>query len=141
MWFPLSQFRCLRNVSSKATPSLFVLAALTLAACADPHFFPRARPLFVDFDDTKVPQSARNALLEAKCDFQRARDYERPRFAVYSGRSCHPRGKVYQGRGYRVNMVHEENSTGCLDGPEIVLEPSLTGGQPFRYSEVDTIKE
>jgi hypothetical protein len=141
MWFPLSQLRYLRIVSSKVYSGLFVLVALGLTACANPHFFPRARPLFVDFDDTKVPQSAHHALLEAKSDFQRARHYETPRFATYSGCSCQPRGKVYQGRGYRVTMVHEENSTLCLDGPEIVLEPSITGGQPYRYSEVDRIKE
>jgi hypothetical protein len=128
-------------VSTKVYHSLFVLVVLTLTACANPHFFPRTRPLFVDFDETRVPPSAQNALLEAKCDFQRARHYEMPRFATYSGCSCHPRGKVYQGRGYRVTMVHEESSTGCLDGPEIVLEPSITGGQPFQYSEVDTIRE
>ena len=79
--------------------------------------------------------------MQAKGDFQRARHDEAPRYAVYSGASCSPRGKVYQGRGYRVTLVHEETPNGWYDGPEIVLEPGLTGGLPYRYSEVDLLKE
>ena len=126
---------------TKIGSSLFALAALAMTGCANPHFFPRLRPLFVDLNETQVPASARSVLLQAKSDFQRARHHEIPRYAIYSGRRDNPWGKVYQGHGYRVTMVHQESSTGVLDGPAIVLDPSITGGQSYRYDEVDLIRE
>ncbi len=131
----------MRTVYSKAIICLYSITVLTATGCANPHFFPRLRPLFVDFDETKVPSSAQNALLQAKSDFQRARHYETPRYAVYCGSSSSPRGRVYQGHGYRVTMVHDETPTGWFDGPEIVLEPSITGGPAYRYTEVDLIRD
>ena len=131
----------LKIVYIKVIVCLYIIAGLTATGCANPHFFPRLRPLFIDLDETKVPASAQNVLLQAKSDFQRARHDEIPRYAVYSGASSNPRGKVYQGHGYRVTMVHEETPNGWFAGPEIVLEPGITGGLPYRYSEVDLIKE
>jgi hypothetical protein len=128
-------------VYTKGIVCLYIMAALAATGCANPHFFPRLRPLFVDLDETKIPASAQTALLQAKSDFQRARHYEAPRYAAYSGPGFSPRGKVYQGHGYCITMVHEETAFGWLDGPEIALEPSITGGLRYRYSEVDTIKE
>jgi hypothetical protein len=84
-----------------------VLPAATAASSqANPRFFPRPRPLFVGLDEAKVPARAKNALQEAKIDFQRARLAERPRFAVYTAESSEPRDKVYQGQGYQITEVH-----------------------------------
>jgi hypothetical protein len=114
---------------------------LTVTGFADPHFFPRLRPLFIDLNEAKVPAAAQNALAQAKSDFQRARHHEAPRYATYAGLSESPRGRVYRGHGYSVTVVHDETPFGWYEGPKIELDASLTGGAPYRYSEVDVIKE
>jgi hypothetical protein len=125
---------------SVKTP-LKMLALLLVATAptiqANPHFFPRLRALFVGLDESKVPVQAKNALAEAKIDFQRARQAQPHRFAVYTGESSDPKGKIYQGQGYQLTEVHEEAVNVWYDGPKITLDTSITGAKPYQYSEVN----
>ena len=125
------------RVKTPLTALAVLLAATAASSQANPHFFPRLRPLFVGLDESRVPARAKNALQEAKVDFQRARLAEPPRFAVYSGESSDPKGKVYQGQGYQITEVHEEAVNIWYDGPKITLESSVTGGKAYQYSEVN----
>jgi hypothetical protein len=38
-------------------------------------------------------------------------------------------------------VVHDENFMSVITGPEIVIESTVTGGAPYRYSEVDKVME
>ncbi|HEY3898837.1 MAG TPA: hypothetical protein VGM54_09510 [Chthoniobacter sp.] len=114
-----------------------LLAATAASSQANPHFFPRLRSLFVGLDESRVPAGAKNALQEAKIDFQRARLAEPPHFAAYMGETSDPRGKVYQGQGYQITEVHEEAVNIWYDGPKTTLDKSVTGGRPYQYSEVN----
>jgi len=125
------------SIPRKASRTLVSGILLVVAGCADPHFFPRLRPLFVGLDEASVPVEARPVLAQAKTDFRRARRREAPRFAVFSGFSSHPKGKVYTGKGYRITEVHDEGVNSWLDGLEITLDSSITGRAPFHYSEGD----
>jgi hypothetical protein len=115
-----------------------ILGVILLAGCADPHFFPRLRPLFAGLDESKVPTSSREALNEAKTDFRLAEHRQTPRYARYLETTPGTDTKVYAGTGYRIAMVHVDRSYGArLDGPRILLDRSLTGGDPYAYDEVD----
>ena len=114
------------------------LSVVLLSGCADPHFFPRLHPLFAGLDESKVPTSSREALNEAKADFRLAKHRQAPRYARYLETTPGTDTKVYAGTGYRIAMVHVDRSYGGrLDGPRILLDRSLTGGDPYSYDEVD----
>jgi hypothetical protein len=115
-----------------------VFCLLLLTGCADPHFFPRLRPLFAGLDESKVPTSSRQALNEAKTDFRLAEHHKPPHYARYLKTDPGTDTKVYAGTGYRIAMVHVDRSYGGrLDGPRILLDRSITGGEPYSYDEVD----
>jgi hypothetical protein len=117
-------------------------AILTLAGCACPqysNFFPRLRPLFPGFDETKVRPDAKPALDEAKVDFQLARQGKAPRYARYEGTRPHNESKIYQGQGYRITVVNNWAFHSHSEGVEIVMDASITGGKPFSYDEVDRV--
>jgi hypothetical protein len=119
---------------------LVPLAALFLITnCANPHFFPRTRPLFVGFDETHVPASKKEALEFAKVDFQRARRGDIPMHAKFEAKLPNSRSKTYRGDGYQITMVNNERFGSRKLGPEIILEPAITGGESFQYEEVDDI--
>jgi len=121
------------------TSRLLTLAALLvlITGCANPHFFPRLRPLFPGFAEEGLSSSARSALAEAKIDFQLARQGNAPRYAKYVGEESTSRSKIYQGRGYRLTRVMRTDPT--AEGPDIVLQSSITGGKPWHYDEVDEV--
>ncbi len=121
-----------------------VLASLTLSflplvSCASEHWFPRAQPLFVGLNEASVPASARAALSRAKADFQRARHGETPLYAHFSGTATSSYSKVYEGDGYRITLVNKYMMVYSDIGADIVLDSSITGGQPLHYSEVDRV--
>lgn len=116
---------------------LAIGAASLLASCADPHFMPRTRPLFIGLEETAVPDSARNSLNRAKADFQLARNGRAPLYARYVEVIPHSSSKVYEGDGYRLTLVREEFPHGYREGPAIVISSRITGGAAFHYDEVD----
>lgn len=119
-------------------PSLAGLALLS--SCANPHFFPRSRPLFAGFNDQQVPGTMRSALDQAKLDFQLARRGKPPLYAKFVGTLPYSMSKVYQGNGYEITMVDDSSFAGHALGPEIVIRPEITGGELFKYDEIDEIR-
>ena len=122
-----------------------ILAAVALSAglvsCANEHFFPKTRPLFVGLDEARVPAAAKPSLAKAKEDFQRARHGQEPVHARYLETLPSSNSKVFQGDGYRVTLV-SKNFVHCVQtGPDIVLESCLTGGRPCRYDELELVGE
>jgi hypothetical protein len=123
---------------------LSLIFAFAASGCASPlsaHFFPRLRPLFAGLDETKIRQEAKPSLAQAKADFQLARRGQEPRYARLVGNVPNSQSKVYQGRGYRLTKVRDHAFYGHADGAGIVIEPSITGGKPYRYDEVDEIAD
>ena len=120
------------------------IALLVLPGCAttkNPHFFPRLHPLFAGLDETKIRPGARAALAEAKVDFQLARHSKAPQYAKYVSTIPYTHSRIYQGKGYCITMVHKD-AAGCRsDGPEIVLDASMTNGKPFSYDEIDEVSD
>lgn len=119
---------------------LFTAVSL-LSSCANPHFFPRLRPLFPGLDEAQVPVSAQSALQHAKCDFQLAKHGKSPQYAKFVHTIPHTRSKVYEGQGYCLTMVHEDSRYPLRMGPEIIVLPSITGAGAYRYDEVDEVAE
>ena len=101
------------------------------------NFFPRLHPLFAGLDETKVRASAKPLLAKAKEDFQLARHGKAPRHAKYTGTIPCTRSRVYEGKGYRITMVKKDLVLSHSEGPQIVLDASITGGKPFSYDEID----
>jgi len=120
---------------------VLLLAFLILPGCAiteNPHFFPRLRPLFAGLDETKIRPGAKAALAEAKADFQLARHGKAPQYAKYVSTIPYTHSRIYQGKGYRLTLVHKDLVGCCFVGPSIVLDASITGGKPFAYDEVES---
>ena len=124
-------------------PKSLLLSALfslcMLVGCANPHFFPRTRPLFAGLDETHVPAGATTMLAQAKVDFQLARQGHAPQHAKYAQTIPFTRSKVYEGQGYRLTVVHEDIKYPHKKGPDIVLSSTITGGKPYHYGEVDEV--
>lgn len=122
-------------MNSRWLPLTASAIILTLTSgCSNPHFFPLTRPLFVGFDETKVPVSARTALAEAKTDFMLARKGEPPQFALFVREVPCSWSKEYHGRGYVLTLVNK-GVMGAA-GPDIRLESAITGDRPFQYDEI-----
>lgn len=78
-------------------------------------------------------------LAQAKVDFQLARTGKTPQYAKFSKTIRFTRSKVYEGQGYRLTVVSEDSQYPHKKGPDIVLSPSITGGKPYHYDEVDEV--
>ena len=120
------------------------LVLLFLPACAGKqyaHFFPRTRPLFAGLDEACVCARAKPLLEKAKVDFQLARHGKEPRYAKYVSTIPYTQSRVYDGKGYRITMVKKDIIPAHYEGPQIVLDASITGGEPFTYDEVDVTGE
>ena len=98
---------------------------------------PRERPLFAGLDETAMSAAARQALGQAKEDFQKARHDDAPVHARFDSVVPHSHSRVYLGDGYKLTLVHSDFGYGHADGPEIVIEPRITGGRPYHYDEID----
>jgi hypothetical protein len=120
---------------------LAVLSIGLLPACANPHFFPRLRPLFAGLDEGQVPAGSRTALAHAKTDFMLVKHGKAPRYAQYVKSVPRTNTKVYEGEGYRISAINENTSYPLRKGPEIVVFSSITGGDTYRYDEVDEVAE
>jgi len=112
---------------------------LALSGCANPHFFPKARPLFAGLDESKVPVAARPALAEAKADFHLARRGQGPRYAKFQSTDTYSRSQFYKGRGYLLTIAHKESGFSHVDGPKIEIDSSITGGAPLSYAELENL--
>jgi hypothetical protein len=136
---------------SKSPMRKFTLACVAswivlsiLSGCAGPqkaHFFPSWQPLFAGLDESGIRPGARQALTEAKADFELARQNKEPRFAQYVSTIPNTHSRIYQGKGYRLTMVNKDVVFSRSHGPEIVLDASITGGKPFTYDEVNEISD
>lgn len=120
---------------------LAVLLTASVACCANPHFFPRLRPLFPGLDESRVPAASRVALAQAKEDFQLAREGRDPRHARRVNANEPAGSRVFHGKGYELTIVHRQMVTVIESGPAIVIDGSVTGGKPFRYDEVDRAED
>lgn len=127
----------LRKVHIWLASYLLVSPLLVLTACANEHFFPRLRPLFPGVDEAAVSPKARPALAKAKVDFQLARQASPPQYAHYVGKAPYSNSKIYEGDGYRLTLVNKDFVHYQEVGPDIVLDPSLTGGRSYHYNEID----
>src|SRR4051812_13392062 len=105
---------------SSSLLALALLAANLLSSCANPHFFPRTRPLFAGLDEANVPPTAKNSLAKAKVDFQLAKHGKAPHYAKLAHTIPHTRSQVFEGSGYRLTMVHKDTQYPHRQGPEIV---------------------
>ncbi len=111
--------------------------ALLLASCDGGRSLPSLKPLVGGLDESQVPPSARQALTHAREDFQRVRGGLAPLYARPAGLIPGTRSRVYEGEGYRLTYVESDYSNVHLHGPEIVLGPSITHGQPYSYDEIE----
>jgi hypothetical protein len=111
------------------------LATTILTGCADEHFFPKAHGVFPGLNESRVSPRARQALAEAKVDYMRARRGEQPQYAHFV--SQNPKGKRYEGNGYELTMVNNHMMVYSDVGPDIVLSPSITGGQSLHFSDIE----
>lgn len=82
----------------------------------------------------------REALYHAKVDFQLARSGKTPFYAQYVRKLPNSMSKVYQGKGYEITVVDDTSFDGHSTGPKIVISSEITGGEPFKYSEVDEVR-
>jgi hypothetical protein len=112
-----------------------------LSSCANPHFFPRLHPLFPGLEEANLSPHAQNCLAQAKSDFLLLKHGEAPRHATLARTVPHSRSKVYEGPGYRLTMVREENSCAPRMGPEIMVASTITGGPAYHYDEIDDIND
>ena len=78
-------------------------------------------------------------LAQAKVDFQLARHGRTPQYAKYAHMNRSSHSKVYEGQGYRLTIVHQDSIYPHEEGPDILLYPRITGGEPYHYDEVDSI--
>lgn len=129
----------LQKVNIRLARYLLVAAFPVLTCCAGEHFFPRVKPLFVGLNEGSVPAKSRTALAKAKVDFQLARHASAPQYAHYVGTTPYTNSKVYEGDGYRVTLVHKDMVAYQDVGPDIVIDASVTGGNSYKYNEVDRI--
>jgi hypothetical protein len=117
-------------------PAALLVISL-LSSCANPHFFPRLRPLFPGLDEAGLSAADRTALAQAKTDFQRVKHGKTPQYATLVSAIPHTRSRVYQGQAYCLTSVREDNIYPHRTGPDIVVSPSITGGKAYHYDEVD----
>jgi hypothetical protein len=129
-----------RHISRNLSLALLLIMP-ALSGCADASFFPRERPLFPGLDEAHVPAKSKPSLAKAQTDFQLARRGKDPRYARYVGTDKKGTSKLYQGEGYRLALVHRDEVSWTDAGPDIVLEPSLTGGPAYHYDEVDRMQD
>lgn len=120
------------------TLKLPVFAALAMtASCANPHFFPKCRPLFPGLNEQAMSPAERTTLSRAKADFMRVKHGHPPLHARLTETAPWSPTKVYQGDGYTLTAVDHGTTMPNRAGPDIVISPSITGGKPYRYDEVE----
>ena len=116
-----------------------VMASTLLVGCANPHFFPCTRCLFPGMDESSVPSRCRQALAEAKEDFQRVQHGQLPAHAKFvCGIAC-THSKIFDGNGYRITLVDKDFPSQHAKGPDIVLHSSLTGGAAYHYDRIENL--
>lgn len=114
------------------------LVLLATPGCASDHFFPKLRPLFAGLDESKVVMAAAKfALAEAKTDFRLAQHGKAPLYSRCVSGVPGTHSKIYQGNGYQLTVVNNDLVRPQAHGPEIVLDTFITGGKPFRFSDID----
>jgi hypothetical protein len=118
-------------------PVLLTPLLVLSQGCTNPCFFPKVRAPFASLDETTVPSKAKPALEEAKADFILARQGKPPAFARYVSTAPFSQSKNYQGKGYTLTLVNDDRRH--RRGPAIVLDSSITGGEPHVHDEVDTL--
>jgi hypothetical protein len=99
------------------------------------------RPLFPGLTEAGMSAADRTALAQAKSDFQMVKHGKAPQHAQFVSTIPHTRSRVYQGQGYRLTFVREDNIYPHRTGPDIVVSPSITGGKAYHYDEVDEVAE
>jgi hypothetical protein len=114
---------------------------MTSLGCASDHFFPRLKPLFVGLDESKVPATSRTALAQAKADFSLARQGQRPVYARYTGTLPYSHSQTFRGSGYTLTLVNKSYVRSVSVGPDIVIDPSITGEKIYRYDEIDLVQD
>jgi hypothetical protein len=123
---------------TRAFPTgLCIFLLLLTSACANSHFFPRLHPLFPGLDESRLSDSSRRALGEAKVDFWRLKHGMEPQYANLARTLPDGHSKVYNGRGYRLTLRSQRSFDPYRIGPEIVIFASLTGGCDYSYDELE----
>jgi hypothetical protein len=97
--------------------------------------------LFPGLDEAGLSAADMTALAQAKTDFVLVKHGKTPQYATLISADPYSRSRVYQGKSYRLTSVREDNTYPLRNGPEIVFSPSLTGGKPYHYDEVDELAD
>lgn len=95
------------------------------------------KPLLVGFDESTLSPSARHKLARAKTDFLYARSGKLPQLARETAKQPNSNSRVFRGDGYEITLVDDSVGFVHRTGPAIVLESGITGGEAFRYEEVE----
>lgn len=119
--------------------TLFLAWCLVLSetSCSSPHVLPCLKPVFVGLDESKVPPTARNQLEKAKHDFRCVRACGQACHAHDSGRIPHTKSRKFVGDGYEITLVDSWAGFVHRRGPQIVIQPCITGGKVYRYDEIE----
>lgn len=123
------------------TNLLLLAVSLVFTSCANPHFFPRTKPLFPGLDEQKMSESQKASLAKAKTDFMLIKQGKAPAYAKLDQHSPHSQSRVYQGNGYVLTAVNHSCTTTTYVGPDITIGSSITGGKAYRYDEIDSLND
>lgn len=128
---------------SRSQPVLLLAAffALALASCASHAVLPRTKALFAGLDESRLPAAAVAKLAKAKRDFACVRACGKPCHASDAGRVPNSQSRRFTGDGYEITLVNASSGFNHREGVEITISPSITGGKPFRYEEIDVIDD
>lgn len=119
------------------TALLIGCATLAGTSCSSPHVLPCLKPVFVGLDESKVPETARHQLAKAKQDFRCVRACGTACHAHDGGPIPHTKTRKFVGDGYEITMVDSWAGFVHRRGPQIVIQPCITGGKPYRYDEIE----
>lgn len=128
---------CTPMLHSRVVLPLVTLLALGLSSCASHSVMPRTKALFAGLDESRLSSIALGKLAKAKRDFECVRACGKPCHASDVGLVSHSQSRRFAGDGYEITLVNTWSGFIHRQGPEIVIDPSITGGKPFRYDEID----
>lgn len=106
-------------------------------SCSSSHVLPCLKPVFAGLDESKVPAAARHQLSKAKQDFRCVRVCGQACYARDCGRIPHTNSRKFVGDGYEITQVDSWAGFVHRHGPQIVIQPCITGGRIYRYDEVE----
>ncbi|MGC4013733.1 MAG: hypothetical protein QM755_04330 [Luteolibacter sp.] len=122
---------------------LALVSAAMFLSCAAPTRTPQTVRSLEAVDTSKFTRDQTLAIAKAKEDFQRVKTGGRPLYAKAESFLNDGGTVYYQGPGYELISWHKMDTHRGRDvyriGPQIVLRPEITGGQPIECEEISYI--